>query len=411
VLRRVHRLDWGDCDNDDLDCETQLNSANDCGTCGNDCDFPFAAGSCSGSPGSRQCIIQQCVPVEPENCDGDKDTGCEADTRVDAENCNGCRNDCTMGPQVQSGNCIDSGCSYNCAPNYRGCTGAAGCETNLLDAGSCGDSGNDCLALAEVTGATCLPGGGNPVCNITTCDGGFGDCNGDPSDGCEEPTNTSEAHCGACSGDGGHQPCTNLTGVDDSTCSVGLCVINDCAGNLEDCNGVSSDGCEWNPGVDGMCCDPNMDDDNDGSDNCADGCPTDPAKVTPGVCGCFVADTDSDGDGAANCIEQCDSDPGKTVPGTCGCGTADVDGDGDGFLVCEESCDGDPLKQAPGLCGCGVSDDDCPGCLGERKPLTIQGSQVPSAQSDFPVLVRITDAELQASAEVSATTAIVPTTA
>ena len=394
-------LDWGDCDNDDLDCETQLNSANDCGTCGNGCDFPFAASACGGSPGNRACIIQQCVPVEHESCDGDTDTGCEADTRNDPLNCNGCGNDCTTGPQVQGGNCIDSACSYSCAPNYRDCTGSAGCETNLLAAGSCGDCNNDCLALPEVTSANCQPGGGNPVCEITGCDGGFGDCNGDPGDGCEEPTNTSEAHCGACSGEPGNQPCENLTGVGSSTCGAGLCVIGSCTGNLEDCNRVSSDGCEWDPAVDGMCCDPNMDDDGDGSDNCADGCPTDPGKVTPGVCGCFVADTDSDGDGAENCIEDCDNDPGKTVPGTCGCGTADVDGDGDSFLVCEESCDGDPLKQDPGQCGCGVSELEYPACIYTRKALTIQGSQVPSAQSDFPVLVRITDAELQAGADAS----------
>jgi len=392
--------DWADCDNDDLDCETQLNTANDCGACGNECDFPFAAGLCSGSPGNRSCIIQQCVPVEHENCDGQLGTGCEADTRSDALHCNGCGNDCTSGPQVQGGSCIDSACSYSCAPNYRDCTGALGCETNLLAAGSCGDCGNDCFALAEVTSATCLPGGGNPVCNITTCDGGYGDCNGDPGDGCEAPTSSSETHCGACSGDPGHQPCANLTGVDDSTCNAGLCVINDCTGNLVDCNGVSADGCEWDPGVDGMCCDPNLDDDSDGSDNCADGCPTDPAKVAPGICGCFVADTDSDGDGSANCIEDCDNDPGKTVPGTCGCGTPDVDGDGDGLLVCQESCDADPLKQDPGLCGCGRSDADYPGCQGKRKALTIQGSQVPAAQSDFPVLVRLTsDADLAANAD------------
>jgi len=340
-------LDWDDCDNDDLDCETQLNSANDCGSCGNECDFPFAAAACSGSPGSRQCIIQQCVPVEYESCDGRLDTGCESDTRSDADNCNGCGNDCTMGPQVQGGNCIDSACSYSCAPNYRDCTGASGCETNLLATGSCGDCDNDCLALPEVTSANCLPGGGNPVCEVTGCDGGFGDCNGDPGDGCEEPTNTSEAHCGACSGEPGYQPCANLTGVDTSTCNAGLCEINTCTGNLEDCNRVSSDGCEWNPAVDGMCCDPNMDDDGDGSDNCADGCPTDPVKVAPGVCGCFVADTDSDGDGAADCIDAC--------------------------------------LHNPGIIGA---------CQPSRVPLTIQGSQVPSAQTGFPVLVSITVADM-----------------
>ena len=395
-------LDWGDCDGDDLDCETRLNSANHCGSCGNDCDFPSAEGQCSGSPGSRLCIIQQCVPIEHENCDGNMGTGCEADTRSDPLNCDGCGNDCTAGTQVQDGVCTDSACVYTCAPNYRDCTPAAdGCETSMLAVRSCGSCSNDCLSPDEVATALCQPGNGDPFCEITGCSPNFGDCNGNPADGCEEPVDSSELHCGACNGDPGHQPCENLTGVDDSTCNAGLCVINDCTGNLEDCNGVSADGCEWDPDIDGVCCDPNMDADNDGSDDCADECPSDPAKAAQGACGCFVADTDSDGDGVANCIDGCENDIGKTAPGTCGCGTPDDDGDNDGHLDCDESCDADPDKQEPGLCGCGTPDAEHPACLYTRKALTIQGSQVPSAQSDFPVLVRITDDDLKDHADAS----------
>jgi len=393
-------LDWGDCDGDDLDCETQLNSANHCGTCGEVCDFPFAAGLCSGSPGSRQCIISQCVPVEYEDCDGDVETGCEADTRSDPLHCNGCGNDCTTGAQVQGGACVGSGCLYTCAPNYRDCTPADGCETNLLSPSSCGSCDTDCRLLDRVDSAGCLPGGGNPVCSVLGCDSGYGDCNGTAGDGCEVHVDSDETHCGACSGDPGHEPCVGLPGVLSSVCSAGSCNLVTCAGDLEDCNRVSADGCEWDPAVDGMCCDPNMDADNDGLDDCADGCPDDPNKSAPGVCGCHVADTDSDGDGSANCIEQCDNDPGKTVPGTCGCGTPDVDADGDGFLACEESCDGDPGKQDPGLCGCGTPEVEYPACQGKRKPLTIQGSQVPGALTDFPVLVRLdADADLAANAD------------
>ncbi len=44
--------------------------------------------------------------------------------------------------------------------------------------------------------------------------------------------------------------------------------------------------------------------DEDGMPDCADGCPADPEKVTPGICGCGVPDADDDGNGVADCLEQ-----------------------------------------------------------------------------------------------------------
>ena len=366
--------EWADCDGDDLDCETPLNTANDCGACRAECTFPFAQGQCGGSPGNRACVISACVPSEFDDCNGTLGDGCEVDTSSDPLHCNGCGNDCTGAPQVRSAACVGSSCIYTCDTGYDDCTGAAGCETSLLVPESCGSCDNDCRQLDRVASAGCLPGGGNPLCAINTCDGGYGDCNGDVGDGCETQTDIDASHCGACSGDPGHQPCTGLPGVSASLCTGGTCNIMTCTGTLEDCNGVSADGCEWDPAVDGMCCDPNADADGDGSDDCADQCPSDPGKSAPGVCGCFVADADSDGDGSENCIEECDNDPGKTVPGSCGCGTPDVDGDGDGFLVCDDPCDADPAKQDPGLCGCGTPDVDYPGCIAD--PWNYEPAQV-----------------------------------
>jgi hypothetical protein len=65
------------------------------------------------------------------------------------------------------------------------------------------------------------------------------------------------------------------------------------------------------------------DTDADGTPNCLDGCPNDPLKTSPGVCGCGVADTDSDNDGTPNCIDGCPNDPLKIAPGICGCGVAE----------------------------------------------------------------------------------------
>ena len=100
------------------------------------------------------------------------------------------------------------------------------------------------------------------------------------------------------------------------------------------------------------------DTDNDGVVNCLDGCPTDPLKIAPGICGCGVADTDTDADGTADCLDGCPTDPLKTAPGICGCGVADTDTDSDGTADCLDGCPTDPLKVAPGICGCGVADTD-----------------------------------------------------
>ncbi|MBK8581422.1 MAG: T9SS type A sorting domain-containing protein [Flavobacteriales bacterium] len=69
-----------------------------------------------------------------------------------------------------------------------------------------------------------------------------------------------------------------------------------------------------------------------------DGCPNDPNKIAPGVCGCGIPDTDTDNDGAADCIDGCPTDPDKTAPGVCGCGIPDTDTDQDGLADCIDNC-------------------------------------------------------------------------
>ncbi len=101
--------------------------------------------------------------------------------------------------------------------------------------------------------------------------------------------------------------------------------------------------------------------DGDGTPDCIDGCPDDPNKIEPGVCGCGTPDTDTDGDGTADCIDACPEDPNKIEPGVCGCGTPDTDTDGDGTADCNDGCPEDPNKIEPGVCGCGTPDTDTDG--------------------------------------------------
>jgi hypothetical protein len=67
-----------------------------------------------------------------------------------------------------------------------------------------------------------------------------------------------------------------------------------------------------------------------------DTCPSDPAKLFPGVCGCGTADVDADHDGAFGCTDACPDDPQKTAAGICGCGTSDADSDADGTADCHD---------------------------------------------------------------------------
>ncbi len=130
---------------------------------------------------------------------------------------------------------------------------------------------------------------------------------------------------------------------------------------VDDCqDGCPRDPAKSAPGLCG-CGIADIDSDRDGTPDCADGCPADPDKIAAGACGCGVADLDSDGDGVANCSDGCPDDPKKLMPGTCGCGVVDVDSDGDGTPDCTDGCPNDPLKVAPGICGCGLSDTDSDG--------------------------------------------------
>lgn len=110
----------------------------------------------------------------------------------------------------------------------------------------------------------------------------------------------------------------------------------------------------------GRSCDEFDDRDGDGVDDCDDGCPFNPDKTDPGVCGCDVLDVDTDSDGMPDCVDNCFNDPNKTEPGVCGCGLPD-EFDEFGEPLCGDLCPSDPEKVVPGVCGCGVPDIDSDG--------------------------------------------------
>jgi hypothetical protein len=86
----------------------------------------------------------------------------------------------------------------SCNPGYKDCRGgpADGCETYVLggDLADCGDCGKPCAPANAA--ASCDTGG---TCTMGACKANFGDCNTNPTDGCETALDgTDVAHCGAC---------------------------------------------------------------------------------------------------------------------------------------------------------------------------------------------------------------------
>ena len=122
--------------------------------------------------------------------------------------------------------------------------------------------------------------------------------------------------------------------------------------------GCPGDPSKKGPGVCGCGRADSADADGDNTPDCIDFCPGAPDRLDDGSCGCAAASADSDGDGAPNCAELCPFDGKKQTPGTCGCGASDDDSDGDGTADCVDQCPHDAGKTVAGLCGCGVSEQD-----------------------------------------------------
>jgi hypothetical protein len=142
---------------------------------------------------------------------------------------------CGPYPNAQAA-CTDGECAIgDCESGAADCDGdlANGCETDLVsNAMHCGGCGNDCNALPHVESATC----GANSCTGFMCEPGFGDCDGRPDNGCEQPLNTL-AHCGACGAE-----CAPDNAI--AECDTGTCSVTSCVPGTEECNGETSDGCE-----------------------------------------------------------------------------------------------------------------------------------------------------------------------
>lgn len=127
------------------------------------------------------------------DCDGDPRNGCEVSLLTDRFNCGGCRVDCPS-PFHSQPSCVAGVCTSTCQIGYGDCDGnrANGCETDLnFDASNC----QSCGAACSLSHATSGCRGG---CIVTGCAANFGDCDHLNPNGCEANLLTDSANCGAC---------------------------------------------------------------------------------------------------------------------------------------------------------------------------------------------------------------------
>jgi len=312
---------WGDCDGDGRDgCEVNLaGDPENCGACGQACEFANGVGACQAG----SCVLQGCQ-LGFDDCNGDPADGCETDLFADADNCGMCGYACGLphaGAVCQAGFCVVDGCDQG----FANCNNANddGCEVSLLDdAANCGQCENTCdLPHAS---SVCVAG----TCTVSACDQGFGDCDGEAVDGCETDLSSSPEDCGSCG-----NACAFAHAA--AECRAGTCQMGACQAGYSDCNGDSTDGCEVDIG---------SDDENCGG--CQQACHQG-QHCQGGSCVC----QDADGDGAATmpCGPDCNDDDATVGPAAseqCGDG---IDNDCDGTT--DEDCQ-EPDNTEGGGCGC-----------------------------------------------------------
>ena len=217
---------WGNCDGTHSNgCENSLDSLSDCGSCGTTCSRAHATASCSGDV----CHIQSCDSLW-DNCDGNDPNGCETSLET-LTDCGSCGTPCSAAGATTS--CAGGTCHItSCDPGLGDCDGNVGngCETSLTTLSDCGGCGVTC-SLPNAS-ETCATG----QCRISSCNSGWGNCDGTHSNGCENSLD-SLTNCGACG-----VTCSRAHAT--ASCAGDFCHIASCDPNWGDCDGNDPNGCE-----------------------------------------------------------------------------------------------------------------------------------------------------------------------
>jgi hypothetical protein len=220
-------------------CATLTMDPRNCGACGARCDaLPnVEAAACARG----RCEVGACA-AGFANCDLRADNGCEADTLSSTAHCGRCGGACAP-PANGIPLCRNGSCDFVCRDGYGDCDGnpGNGCEAVLArDVANCSACGNVCVAPPG-RAAVCVDG--TCAVNQGLCAPATADCNGQSIDGCEvrtavgEPDGDRVQHCGACG-----RTCEFANA--GAQCLAGACVIGACAAGFANCDGDPGNGCE-----------------------------------------------------------------------------------------------------------------------------------------------------------------------
>jgi hypothetical protein len=396
-----------DC-NGDLECDTELGTLANCGTCGDACFglFPNAAVRCEAGV----CKRGDCNPGF-DDCNGDPSDGCEAQLTANPKHCGACGAACGNNTQCVTGNCkCDSGwadcngdlgalggdgceqslnavtscgscttsCSAEtlpmvqasgcinltcgglvCVPGHGNCNGIAqdGCEQRLNTNSHCGQCGTKCLGNTVCTEGTCVP-------INTNCPAGLGDCNNDGV--CETNTTNDVGNCGKCNSSCGDIPFVN------ARCEAGQCVFDagDCVAGYGDCDGSAETGCETPLGTEANC--------GECGAACAGAYPNAQATCVTGVCALLpgsCANGYGDCNGVASdgcetpllandsncgsCFTDCGESSAEEVLHCQGGQCLPTGACAPGFLDCDSPADGQCEAESTALTSCGWCGNNC----------------------------------------------------
>jgi hypothetical protein len=173
----------------------------DCGPC-RTARFQYCHWSCvhtNASCGAGEICNEEygkCTCAQGRaDCDGDPSNGCEVSVSSDVNNCGECGNICPGAPN-DAPICSAGQCAMSCETGYADCDGdpTNGCEDFVAtDPNNCGECGNVCAAGSSCTAGKCVP----------SCPPGYMDCDGNPTNGCETLIGTTD-NCAACGNNCNH---------------------------------------------------------------------------------------------------------------------------------------------------------------------------------------------------------------
>jgi hypothetical protein len=208
------------------------------GECLSDLDCEQRPGVADARCAEGHCLVDQCQE-NYRNCDENGDNGCEIDILENVNHCGACSNSCISKPNVIDAHCESGECAVDqCDATHDDCNnwGQDGCETDLQQStGNCGVCGNDCEQKDHVAEAHCAMS----TCVVDDCLGRWDDCDGNGQTGCETDLLTDANHCGVCG-----TICLDKPHVQAAHCDDGGCMIDGCVSPYDDCNGGWDNGCE-----------------------------------------------------------------------------------------------------------------------------------------------------------------------